>query len=65
MLSSIDQRRLNGGARAMALEEPRTLREIEEQISAIYAGAVALQSMDDLGSPEANQRAWDDMLELQ
>ena len=60
-----DQRRLNDGARAMALSEPKNLKEMEEQLRVIYDGALALQSMDDLGSPEANQRAWDDMIELQ
>ena len=61
----VDQRLLNDGARAMALTEPKTLKEMEEQLRIIYDGALALQSMDNLGSPEANQQAWDDMLELQ
>ena len=65
MPNPTDQRRLNDGARAMALKEPKTLKEMEVQLRVIYDGALALQSMDDIGSPEANQKAWDDMIELQ
>lgn len=62
-----DERRLRDGAsalreptnyEAMSIKELRALRE------RLGDGARALQSMDDLGSPEANQRAWADMQEL-
>ena len=65
MPNSTDQRRLNDGARAKALSEPKNLKEMKEQLSIIFDGMLALQSLDDLGSPEANQQAWDDMTELQ
>ena len=39
-------------------------KEIEQALEEVYDGIRALQSTDDLGSEEANQRAWDDMVEL-
>lgn len=65
MPSQFDRRRLNDGARAMGLNQPKTLAEMEEQLRVIGDGALAMQSLDDLGSPEANKKAWDDMIELQ
>ena len=65
MPNPTDRRRLNDGARAMSLPEPKNLKEMEEQLGVIEDGALALQSMDDLGSPEANDKAWNDMLKLQ
>ena len=64
MPSKIDQRRLNDGAIASSLSEPTTIQEIEEQIETISDGIRALQSLDDLGSAEANKAAWNQMLEL-
>ena len=60
-----DRRRLADGAKARALPEPKTLKEMQEQVGTIFDGMLALQSTDDLGSPEANNQAWADMIELQ
>lgn len=65
MASQVDRRRLKDGAEALALPEPQTIEEMEETLQALWDGAVALQSTDDMGSPEANERVWNDMLELQ
>ena len=65
MPSQVDRRRLRDGAEALALPEPKTLEEMEAQLQILWDGAVALQSTDDLGSLEANQQTWNDMLELQ
>ncbi len=65
MPTRLDQRRLNDGAGAAALREPKTVKEIKEQIETISDGIRALQSLDDLGSKEANDAAWNQMLELQ
>lgn len=65
MSSQVDRRRLKDGAEAMALSEPQTLEEMERTLQALWQGAVALQSTDDMGSPEANEAVWNDMLELQ
>lgn len=65
MSSQVDRRRLRDGAEALALAEPKTLKEMETQLQALWDGAVALQSTDDMGSPEANEAVWNDMLELQ
>lgn len=61
-------RRLEDGARALALPalpESVTKAEIERQLEILYQGMVALQSLDDLGSEEANAKAWSDMETLQ
>jgi len=65
MPSQVDRRRLRDGAEALSLSEPQTLKEMERTLQALWDGAVALQSTDDMGSPEANQQVWNDMLELQ
>ena len=65
MVSKIDQRRLNDGAEAATLGEPETIEDIGGQIETISDGILALQSLDDLGSEEANDDAWNQMLELQ
>jgi hypothetical protein len=65
MPTPVDRRRLRDGAEALALPEPRTLDEMKAQLQALMDGAVALQSTDDMGSPEANERVWKDMMELQ
>ncbi len=65
MPSQVDRRRLRDGAEALTLPEPQTLKEMERTLQALWDGAVALQSTDDMGSPEANQQVWNDMLELQ
>ncbi len=65
MPTKLDQRRLRDGEKAASLEEPTTVEEIKQQLEVICDGARALQSLDDLGSPEANQDAWDQMLALE
>lgn len=68
----VTRRRLADGERALVLAagvgkfaETATRVEIEQQLEVIDDGIRALQSLDDLGSEEANRRAWADMLELQ
>lgn len=61
-------RRLNDGEEALSLQTkplPDTLEKLQDLRGKLHDGIVALQSLDDLGSEDANQRAWDDMLELQ
>ncbi len=65
MPTNLDRRRLADGARAMALTPPKTAEEIRRQLDVLHDSICALQSLDDLGSAEANQRAWDDMITLQ
>jgi hypothetical protein len=66
MLSPIDARRLRDGARALELSSaaaPTSRDEIRQQLSSLYEGMVALQSLDDLG-PEGNAKAAHDLQEL-
>jgi hypothetical protein len=67
-LSKIDERRLRDGAVGLGLPTDDlaqlTLAELEARRSSLHDAAVAMQSLDDLGSTEANQRAWDEMVEL-
>jgi Skp family chaperone for outer membrane proteins len=69
MPSKIDARRLRDGAAAssllvdnlkeLSLERLKTLKDT------LFDGVLAMQSLDDLGSKEANKEAWDRMIELQ
>lgn len=67
----VTKRRLSDGERAMELSSEEfvpsdsDLRGLEALRDDLHTGIVALQSLDDLGSEEANQAAWNDMLELQ
>jgi len=61
----ITRRRLAAGARALALPSPTTRAEIAEQLNIIYDGMLALQSLDDLGNKEANDKAMRDIDTLQ
>jgi hypothetical protein len=65
MISKIDKRRLSDGERAMSLEEPKNVNERREQLAQLHGAICALQSLDDLGSEEANDKAWEDMTILQ
>lgn len=60
MVSRIDQRRLNDGASAGALSEPQTLAEAKAKLERLGDAVAAMQSLDDLGSPEANKAAMAD-----
>jgi hypothetical protein len=65
--SSVTTRRLGDGERALKRPFPTTdnKNELRAYRDEIHAGIAALQSLDNLGSEQANQAAWDDMLELQ
>ena len=67
MPSAVDKRRLKDGQEALELgtDLPTDLVELGVLRAELSTGICALQSLDDLGSEEANQRAWNDMLELQ
>lgn len=67
MASAVTRRRLDDGAEALGLgtDLPEDLPGLLELRGQLHDGIAALQSLDDLGSEAANQRAWDDMLELQ
>lgn len=64
MISVVDKRRLEKGAAAFALPEPTTEQELKDTIGVLHDAIAALQSLDDLGSDQANQQAWDDQLLL-
>ena len=60
--------RLQDGAtaiEALRKPDPESLEELEALSKVVWAGALAMQSLDDLGSREANAQAWDDMNKLQ
>lgn len=59
-----DQQRLEQVARAVALPEPQTKDELGDQLCQIEDAIRAGQSTDDLGSAEANDAAWQDVLAL-
>jgi len=65
--SSVTTRRLGDGQRALKLEVPTSedLHALRQYRDELHAGIAALQSLDDLGNEQANQDAWNDMLELQ
>lgn len=65
--SAITNRRLNDGQEALAAKVPKTknLQELIDYRNQLHDGIAALQSLDDLGSEEANNAAWGDMLALQ
>jgi len=67
MPSAVDKRRLDDGARAKARGEanPDNLNDLISLRDELHSAICALQSLDDLGSEEANQAAWDDMTLLQ
>lgn len=49
--------RLAKGAAALALPEPRTLEDMRAQLPVLSEAVCAMQSLDDLGSDEANRKA--------
>jgi hypothetical protein len=57
-LHPVERRRIRDGKRALFLPEPKTIHGMNGQIDILLDGARALQSLDDLGTPEANARAW-------
>jgi len=64
-MNPVTKRRLADGDRALALPEPTTKQEIAEQLVVIWDGMLALQSLDDLGSEEANNKAYANLNTLQ
>ncbi len=66
MTTTLDRRRLADGSRALAEAEhtPETAEEIRAQLEVVGDGIAALQSLDDLGSDEANASAARDHDEL-
>lgn len=58
--SKVTQRRLRYRSEAMALKNPRTEREIIEQVDQLRDAIRAIQSLDDLGSVEANEAVMKD-----
>ncbi len=65
MPSKTDLRRLNDGAKALKLKEPKTKAEIEYQLLIIVNTISRLKSVDDLGSMPLNQPGWNDILTLE
>jgi hypothetical protein len=58
---------LADGANALGLgtDLPKDLPGLLTLRDELHDGIAALQSLDDLGSEEDNNRAWNDMLELE
>lgn len=67
MISQVDQRRLGDGAKALALPELDTTdkMQLSARLYELHDAIAAMQSLDDLGSSEANQQAWEDMQKLE
>jgi hypothetical protein len=65
--SDVTVRRLADGEAALALPLPAAsdLSAWKQYRELVRTGTVSLQSLDDLGSKEHNQKAWDDMRELE
>lgn len=56
-ISALDERRLRDADAALILPEPITKKELIEQLELIRDAIAALQSLDDLGTIEANELA--------
>jgi len=65
MPTLIDKRRLSEGNEANILELADTPQELGKQIRNLGEAILAMQSLDDLASIEANDSAWDMMIGLQ
>jgi hypothetical protein len=66
--SAVTRRRLNDGQQALETSKnplPESIQGLTELRNQLHDGIAALQSLDDLGSEQANQQAWDDMIALQ
>lgn len=59
-----DRIRLDKGEAAQNLTEPSNKKEIQAQLEQLHWAIAAMQSLDDLGSVEANKAAWNDMCKL-
>ena len=64
MTSPVTKRRLNDGNKAIAVSADSlsslSLVQLQRLREIVFDGALAMQSLDDLGSKEANIAAWDD-----
>ncbi len=68
MTTPLDRRRLRDGELAAQTDTNYQAMSVGQLILALaqlHDGIAALQSTDDLGSPEANDAAWQNCLELQ
>ena len=54
----------NKAIQTLSDPEPESLDDLEARLKVVVAGGLALSSLDDLGSDEANKQAWNDMLIL-
>lgn len=66
--SIITKRRLKDGDKSLSINTdnlPDTIEELKDIKNQLHDGIVALQSLDDLGSEDANKDAFDNMLALQ
>ena len=68
-MTTVTERRLRDGAKATTHSvgnlKSMSDRALQAFKDSLFDGSVALQSLDDLGSVEANQAAWADMRRLQ
>jgi hypothetical protein len=64
-ISAIDQRRLRDADAALILPQPETQKQLLLQLNMVRDAIAALQSLDDLGSSEANALANSKMHVLQ
>lgn len=64
-ISAIDERRLRDADAALMLPEPVEKKELIEQLAVVRDAIAALQSLDDLGTIEANALADSKTLVLQ
>ena len=68
MPTAIDRRRLRDGEKASAVPPndlaKLTLSQLQSLRETVFDGALAMQSRDDLGSPEANDAAWEECIAL-
>jgi hypothetical protein len=62
---SRDLCRLLKGDEALALGEPQSREEVRDQLDLLRDGIIALQSLGDLGSPDANDLATRNLVALQ
>ena len=63
--SRLDQHRIRKASEISDLPEPNTTTETRERIEQLHDAIVALQSLDDLDSPEVNEAVWQQMSGLQ
>jgi hypothetical protein len=65
MITERDKRRLRDGAIALALKVPVSREELIVYRDKLGRAIAAMQSLDDLGTRELNEKAWNDMLRIE